>query len=166
MSVKQIQCACDSELLDHTDKRLLDIIQTGFPISSRPYAELAEQLDLTEAEALARVRALRHKGIIRRLGANFQSKALGFTSTLCAAKVPEEQLDTFIAEVNSHVGATHNYLRKHAYNIWFTFIGPSREAVLRSLAEITEKTGIEILNLPATRLYKIKVDFPMSDNKK
>ncbi len=152
-----------SSQLDTTDKRLLDIIQTGFPICSRPYAELGRQLKLTEAEALARVRALRGRGIIRRLGANFRSNALGFTSTLCAASVPAERLDAFVAEVNSHVGVTHNYLRNHHYNVWFTVIAPSSEALQELLAGISERTGIRVLNLPATRMYKIRVDFQMEE---
>lgn len=149
--------------LDTIDKRLLDIIQTGFPMDPRPYAVLGERLGITEAEALARVRGLKERKVIRRLGANFQSAKLGFRSTLCAAKVPAEKMDDFVAEVNSHVGVTHNYLRKHDYNIWFTLIGPSWDDVCATLAGITAKTGIEILNLPAERLYKIRVDFQMEE---
>jgi DNA-binding Lrp family transcriptional regulator len=104
---------------------------------------------------------MKARKIIRRLGANFQSAKLGFYSTLCAAKVPEGAVGSFVAEVNSHSGVTHNYLRNHAYNIWFTCIGPSREAVCSLLGEITRKTGIPVLNLSATRLYKIRVDFQM-----
>lgn len=149
--------------LDTIDKQLLDIIQTDFPIVSRPYAALGQRLNITEAEALARVRALKEGKIIRRMGANFQSAKLGFRSTLCAAKVPEEQIDSFVAEVNSRPGVTHNYLRAHAYNIWFTYIGPSWDEVCATLADISQKTGIPILNLPATRLYKIRVDFKMEE---
>lgn len=149
--------------MDTLDKRLLDIIQTGFPLSPRPYADMGAELGLTEAETLARVRALRQRGIIRRLGANFQSAALGFRSTLCAAKVPEDKLEAFVADVNSHTGATHNYLRDNPYNIWFTYIGPDWDTVCQTLDGITKRTGVPILNLPATRLYKIRVDFQMED---
>lgn len=149
--------------LDTIDKQLLDIIQTDFPITPRPYAVLGEKLRITEAEALARVRALKERKIIRRLGANFQSAKLGFRSTLCAAKVSPEQMDTFVAEVNALNGVTHNYIRAHAYNVWFTYIGPSWDNVCSTLDAITQKTGIPILNLPATRLYKIRVDFKMED---
>ena len=149
--------------MDATDKRILDLIQTGFPIAPRPYAAIGEQVGLTEAETLARVRALRASGIIRRIGANFQSAKIGFKSTLCAASVPAERLDDFIAAVNAHPGVTHNYLRDHPINIWFTMIGPSREAIAAALAEITAATGISILNLPADRLFKIRVDFAMSE---
>lgn len=149
--------------LDSIDKQLLDIIQTDFPIAPRPYAMLGEQLQITEAEALARVRALKENHIIRRLGANFQSAKLGFRSTLCAAKVPPEALDGFVSEVNSHPGVTHNYIRDHAYNVWFTYIGPSWDHVCATLDAISQKTGISILNLPATKLYKIRVDFKMEE---
>ncbi len=148
--------------LAEQDKEVLDIIQTDFPLESRPYAVIGKKTGLTEAETLSRVRALRQKGVIRRLGANFQSARLGWHSTLCAASVPEEKIEEFVAEVNSHPGVTHNYLRKHRQNVWFTYIGPSREAVSRALQEITRKTGIEILNLPAENMFKIKVDFPMN----
>jgi DNA-binding Lrp family transcriptional regulator len=150
--------------MDATDKRLLDIIQTGFPIAPRPYAAIGEQLGLTEAETLARVRALKGKGIIRRIGANFQSAKIGFCSTLCAASAPPEKIDAFIKAVNAHPGVTHNYLRQHALNVWFTMIGPSREAIADALAAITAETGIPILNLPADRLFKIRVDFAMSED--
>lgn len=149
--------------MDAIDKKLLDIIQTDFPIAPRPYAVLGERLGLTEAEALARVRALRESKIIRRLGANFQSAKLGFRSTLCAAKVPPEKLDVFVAEVNSHPGVTHNYIRDHVYNVWFSYIGPTWEAMCAALDDITRKTGVAILNLPASRVYKIRVDFRMEE---
>lgn len=149
--------------MDATDKRILDIIQTGFPIAPRPYEAIGREVGLTEAEALARIRALKASGIIRRIGANFQSAKIGFKSTLCAASVPPKKLDAFTAVVNAHPGVTHNYLRDHALNIWFTMIGPSREAIRDALAAITAQTGIAVLNLPADRLFKIRVDFSMSD---
>jgi DNA-binding Lrp family transcriptional regulator len=147
--------------MDNIDKRLLDIIQTDFPLTPRPYAALGERLGISEQETLVRVRSLKKRNIIRRLGANFQSARLGFRSTLCAAKVPPENMDAFVAEVNAQPGVTHNYLRKHEYNIWFTCIGPSWDAVCAILDGITQRTGIPILNLPATKLYKIRVDFQM-----
>lgn len=149
------------ETLDAHDRRILGIIQSGFPLEPRPYAAIGRETGLSEEEVFARVRALKARKIIRRLGANFQSAKLGFHSTLCAARVPEGALQGFINEVNGHTGVTHNYLRNHEYNVWFTCIGPSREAVCGLLADITRKTGIPILNLPARRIYKIKVDFQM-----
>jgi len=152
-----------TDTLDALDRQLLDIIQGAFPLTPRPYRDLGASVGISEEEALKRINAMREHGLIRRLGANFQSRALGFVSTLCAAKVPEEKIDMFTADVNAHPGVTHNYLRRHAYNVWFTVIAPSREAVRELLDGITQRTGIPILNLPAKRLYKIKVDFRMGD---
>ncbi len=150
--------------LNDADKKILDIIQSNFPLSSRPYKVIGDEIGMEEEEVLANVLNLKKQGIIRRLGANFQSKKLGFRSTLCAAKVPDDKLDLFIREVNAKKGVTHNYLRKHEYNVWFTLIGPSWENVCETLAGITEKTGNEILNLPATKLVKISVDFSIQDD--
>ncbi len=155
--------APDDDRLDATDRRILDVIQTDFPLAPRPYAVLGQRLGLSEDEVFARVRALRRRRIIRRLGANFQSAKLGFVSTLCAARVPEERLEAFIAAVNAEPGVTHNYLRDHAYNVWFTLISPSREASRAVLDSLTRRTGVSILNLPATKLFKIRVDFRMGE---
>jgi DNA-binding Lrp family transcriptional regulator len=149
--------------MDQADRRILDIIQTEFPLVSRPYSRIGEQVGLTEAEALARVRAMQGRDIIRRIGANFQSRKLGWKSTLCAAAVPEDRLQEFVQLVNSYPGVTHNYLRQHEYNVWFTMIRPSWEDIERELQEISSETGLEVLNLPAERMFKIRVDFPMQD---
>ena len=152
-----------TEVMDSIDKKLLDIIQTAFPLVPRPYEELGRQLGISEEEALSRVKALKEKKIIRRLGANFQSAKLGFRSTLCGAHVPEKKLDSFIAEVNALPGVTHNYLRNHEFNVWFTLIGPSWDDVCATLKDLEERTGVAIMNLPAEKLFKIRVDFQMEE---
>ncbi len=149
--------------MDELDRRLLDVLQTDFPLVPRPYAEMAERLGSTEDEIFTRVRRMRQSGLVRRLGANFQSTKLGFVSTLCAAKVPEDRLDAFVTDVNAQPGVTHNYLRDHAYNVWFTLISPSREAERETLEGIERRTGIDVLNLPATKFFKIRVDFKMNE---
>jgi DNA-binding Lrp family transcriptional regulator len=101
-------------------------------------------------------------GIIRRIGANFTSRKLGYTSTLCAARVPPEKLARFAEVVNHYPGVTHNYLRRHRFNVWFTLIAESRERLAGILDEIRQASGVdEILSLPAQEVFKIKVDFPM-----
>jgi len=149
--------------MDSYDKEILDIIQSSFPIDPRPYAVVGEQVGLTEAEVLARVRRLKEEGVIRRMGANFGSRQLGWRSTLCGAEVPKDKLDAFVAEVNKHPGVTHNYLRDHKFNVWFALIAPTSEDIESLLAEITAATGVEIMNLPASKLFKIKVDFAMGE---
>mgnify|MGYP000051908230 CR=1 FL=1 len=156
---KATDTATPQETLDRTDRQLLDIIQTAFPLAPRPYAVLGEQLGISEEEAFTRVRALKARKIIRRLGANFQSAKLGYVSTLCAAKVPEARMAAFVERVNAEPGVTHNYQREHAYNIWFTLISPSRQHAQATLDAISRDTGVDILNLPATKLFKIRVDF-------
>ncbi len=145
--------------LDAVDRKILDLIQSAFPLESRPYAVIGAHSGISEEAALERVRALRRRGVVRRIGANFQSGKIGFRSTLCTAKVPPEKLDAFIRAVNAEPGVTHNYLRNHAYNVWFTCIGPSMEQIGAAVDRIAAGTGIKVLNLPAERLYKIKVDF-------
>ena len=147
-------------LVDKTDKRILNEIQSDFPIISHPYRDLGKRLDLSDVEVIERVKRLKKEGIIRRIGGNFHSSQLNFKSTLCAAKVPEEKIDHFVEAVNRHPGVTHNYLRNHTYNIWFTFIAQDMDYIDKALKEISEETGVEeILNLPAVKTFKIKVDF-------
>jgi len=103
---------------------------------------------------------MKDRDVIRRIGANCNSRMLGYTSTLCAAKVPSQLMEQFVEVVNSYSGVTHNYRREHTYNIWFTLIAPSKEEIKRILSEISEHTGVEeIMSLPAERLFKIQVDF-------
>lgn len=148
--------------MDEDDKRILNIIQTDFPLSVRPFKEIGERLGLGEDEVLSRIRALKASGVIRRIGGSFDSRRLGFFSTLCAAKVPEERLERFNEVINSYPGVTHNYQRDHDYNVWFTFIGESPERVEEALSEISRRSQvIDIVSLPARRKFKIRVKFEL-----
>lgn len=148
--------------MDDLDRSIINIIQSDFPIAPRPYAEVAKRLDLSEEDILERVRALKEEGIIRRIGASFNSRKLEFSSTLCAARVPEEKVEAFVNTVNRFPGVTHNYLRKSPYNVWFTFIAETMDEIEESLEIIRQETGVEeIRNLPAVRTFKIKVDFAL-----
>ena len=148
------------EPLDATDKIILNRIQSDFPITKTPFRTIAEELNLSEGEILQRLTALKARGIIRRIGGNFVPEKVGFVSTLCAAKVPEDKIDLFAETVNAYPGVTHNYMRENDFNVWFTFIAPSREEIEQNLAAIAAKTGVsEILNLPATRVFKIRAEF-------
>jgi DNA-binding Lrp family transcriptional regulator len=151
-----------NDILDDLDRAILNEIQSHFPIDSRPYAEVGRRVGASEEEVLARVMAMSQAGVIRRLGANFTSQKLGYTSTLCAARVSPESLDHFVAVVNRYPGVTHNYLRRHRYNVWFTLIAESEERLSQILEEISRASEVlEILSLPAQEVFKIKVDFPL-----
>ena len=150
----------DENPMDDVDKRILNRIQSDFPISSRPYQSIAEELQLSEEEVLTRLTRLKENGIIRRIGANFVPEKLGFVSTLCAASVPDKDIETFTGIVNQYSGVTHNYQRDNEFNVWFTFIAESAAEIEKNLEDISKKTGISnILNLPASRVYKIKAQF-------
>jgi DNA-binding Lrp family transcriptional regulator len=121
---------------------------------------VAEELELTEKEVLERVARLKADGIIRRIGANFVPGKLGFVSTLCAASVPADKIDHFAETVNRYPGVTHNYQRDNTYDVWFTFIAPSMDEINANLEQITAETGVQdILNLPATKVFKIRAQF-------
>jgi DNA-binding Lrp family transcriptional regulator len=146
--------------LDDTDKSILNRIQSEFPIDSRPYRVIARELGLEESEVIQRVTQMKSSGIIRRIGGNFVPHKVGFVSTLCAAKVPANKIDAFAQAVNRYTGVTHNYQRDNEFNIWFTFIAPSREVIAKNLESISRETGVEtILNLPATKVFKIRAEF-------
>jgi len=146
--------------LDDIDKAILNRIQSDFPITHSPYRTVADNLNLQEADVLERVSRMRTQGLIRRIGGNFVPEKLGYVSTLCAASVPQGKIQHFTETVNQYPGVTHNYQRDNHFNIWFTFIAPSREEIKLNLQRISKETGIEeILNLPATRVFKIKAHF-------
>ena len=148
--------------MDKTDKLILNRIQSDFPITTRPFNTIAQALNLTEQDVIKRIQQLKENGIIRRIGGNFVPEKLGFVSTLCAAKVPEDKVKVFATAVNRYPGVTHNYQRDNEFNIWFTFIAPSMEEIEKNLKDIAVETGVsEILNLPATRVYKIKAQFDL-----
>ena len=148
--------------IDDTNKAILNKIQLDFPIDARPYRVLAQQLGLTEEGLMDRICKMKEKSLIRRIGGNFSPDRLGYFSTLCAAKVADEKIDLFTHTVNAYPGVTHNYMREHAFNIWFTFIAPSRELIKTRLDDISRKTGVHpILNLPATRVFKISANFKL-----
>jgi len=148
--------------MDDIDKQILRAVQSNLPIAEKPWAALGQQLGLSEDQVIARLKDLKKRGIIRRIGGNFDSTSLGWAATLCGAKVPEDKFDQFVEAVNAYPGVTHNYRREHEYNVWFTFIAENMEQIENSLAELTEATGVtDICSMPSIRKYKIKVDFPV-----
>ncbi len=146
--------------IDSINKTLLNNIQIDFPIDPRPFQIIAQKLGLTENEVINRIRQMKKDLLIRRIGGNFSPDKLGYYSTLCAARVPKEKIDLFTKTVNSFSGVTHNYQRDHKFNIWFTFIASSVEMIEKNLKDISETTQIDpILNLPATKVFKISANF-------
>ncbi|MBW2245886.1 MAG: AsnC family transcriptional regulator [Deltaproteobacteria bacterium] len=146
--------------LDDMDRAILNLIQSDFPITPRPYLAIAQRLGFSENDVIKRLDRLKKKGIIRRIGGNFVPEKLGYISTLCAARVPEDKIQSFAKAVNRYPGVTHNYQRDNKYNVWFTFIAPSMKEIEENLENISRQTGIKkIINLPATKVFKIRAHF-------
>jgi Transcriptional regulators len=145
-------------LMDKIDEKLLNLIQDEIPIDKRPFKLLGEKLLITEKEVLRRINNLKKEGLIRRIGGIFNSRKIGYTSTLCAAKVPEEKIEETAFCINGYEEVTHNYLREDEYNMWFTVITYSEESLSNIIQEIKDKTNLEdIISLPSIKLFKVKV---------
>ncbi len=146
--------------MDALDKTLLNLLQTDFPLEPEPFKALAGKVGLSEADMLARIARLKESGVIRRIGAVLDSGKLGYTSRLCAARVPEDRIASFVERVNALPGVTHNYRRNHPCNLWFTLISPSEEELEKTIAGLAEETGIgEIMTFRAVRTFKIDAKF-------
>jgi DNA-binding Lrp family transcriptional regulator len=150
--------------LDDTDKQLLNLMQGRFPLVERPFAAVAEAAGLPEPEVLQRVERLLDKRIIREITPIFDTRALGYQSMLVAAKVDPAYPHRAAQVINAHPGVTHNYLRNHEFNLWFTIaVEPdSRLGLQGTLDVMAERTGAEsIRQLPTIKLFKIRMDLEM-----
>jgi siroheme decarboxylase len=155
--------------LDDLDQRLLNLLQTEMPLVERPYAELGRRLGVAEEDVVARVAALKGRtgeraGVIRQISAIFDSKSLGYQSTLVAAQVAPERLEAAAAVINKHPGVSHNYQRNHAFNLWYTLaVPPDSELGLEKTLEVlhAQSGAISTRMLPTLKLFKIGVRFDL-----
>ena len=150
--------------LDELDRRLLNLMQSRFPLRPRPYAAVAAEAEISEDETLARVERLVRERIIREVTPIYDTRALGYQSMLVAAKVDAEHPQRAAAIVNSHPGVSHNYLRTHDFNLWFTVaVEPDSALGLDGTLEVLQRlTGAEsIRQLPTLKLFKIRMDLEM-----
>jgi DNA-binding Lrp family transcriptional regulator len=146
--------------MDEIDKKILNILQKEFPLEEQPYLIVGERCGISEDEVISRVKKLKEKGVIRRIGAVFDGAKLGRVSTLCAARVPEEKIDSFVQIVNANKNVTHNYRRDNEYNIWFTVSAATAKELKTFLQDVKEKTGVtDILDMRAVRTFKIDASF-------
>lgn len=146
----------------YAQQRVLDAVQAGFPLVHDPYARMGADLGMSADAVREALAGAWKRGLLRRIGGSFASGALGYASTLCALAVPgpPEAVDAAAAIINEYPNITHNYLRPARYNLWFTVIARSPQEVAAILAEICARTGCsDALNLPATQLFKVRVDF-------
>ena len=149
--------------LDETTARVLNELQDHFPLVERPYAEVGARLGLTEDETLTRLREARAAGVVRQVCAIYDTKALGYSSALVAARVPTDQLEHAAAVVNAHPGVSHNYRRNHDFNMWYTVAMPPGH----DLSEVVQRLGVlsgaeSMRQMPTLRLFKIGVTLDMA----
>ncbi len=150
--------------LDELDKRLLNLLQGSFPLEPRPYARVAELAEVSEDEVLRRTQRLLDERIIRQITPIFDTRVLGYSSMLVAAKVDAEHPHRAAQVINAHPGVSHNYLRNHEFNLWFTIATEpdSKLGLEGTLDVLAEEAGAESVRmLPTLRLFKIRMDLEM-----
>jgi DNA-binding Lrp family transcriptional regulator len=138
------------------DRKILEIVQDGFPLEERPYAALGRLLGVSEEVAFDSVERLRKSGVIRRLGGVYDSRRLGYISRLCTGVVSEDKLEGFAAAVDKIPAITHNYVRSHAYNVWFTVIARSESEIQETVRGLEAETALHDAHvLSASKMFKI-----------
>lgn len=165
--------------MSELNQKFLAMIQDGFPLVERPYLHLAEMLNVSEQEVFDAVEMLRASGVIRRIGGVYDSRKLGFISRLCAGKMPMSSQDfsaesheatameKFAVAVNEEPAITHNYIRSHEYNVWFTVIAENEAAIESIVERICAKTDLHDVHvLSATKKYKINTVMTLDERRK
>ncbi|MDG4602648.1 MAG: AsnC family transcriptional regulator [Defluviicoccus sp.] len=147
--------------IDDIDHRLLDAYQRDFPLEPRPFAKIAADLGIAEAEVIEQFAALRDTGKITRIGAIVRPNSIG-ASTLAALCVPAEEVERIAALVCAHGQVNHCYEREHAINLWFVVTAANRPAVDGVLRAIEAETGLACLDLPIVEAYHIDLGFALS----
>ncbi len=152
----------DPELSD-IDRELLNALQWDFPLVARPFAAIGDRLGISETETIDRCTHVKDLGILRQLSAIFDTRALGYTSALIAAKIDPETIDHGAARVSEHPGVSHNYKRNHDYNLWYTLAVPPGEDFDAHLEVLHRNSGATVTRrLPTITLYKIGVKLDMT----
>jgi len=146
--------------LDAIDRRLLNDFQRDFPLSSRPYDDMAAALGIDVDAVLSRLERLRKAGMISRVGAVVTPQRAGW-STLAAMAVPDSRLDAVADMVSAYPEVNHNYEREHRLNLWFVVTGPDEAAVARVLRDIKARTGLPVFDLPMLDAYKLDLGFDL-----
>lgn len=145
--------------MDTVDRSIVNALQGGFPLSRRPFAEMAERLGLPEDELIARVRRMREDGVLSRFGPMYNADRFGGHNTLVAMAVPEDRFDAVAALVNSYAEVAHNYQRDHALNMWFVVAAENRARVDEVLTEVQARTGLPVYDMPKLKEFHVSLRF-------
>ena len=147
---------------DGLDREIMNILQSDFPLVREPFAEIGQRCRIGEADVLDRTAILKRKNVVRQIGAIFDTRRLGYSSTLVAMRFDDEKLDRGAQILNAHPGISHNYARNGEFNLWFTLALPPGKDLRAEVAKLTRLSGAETARiLPTIRFFKIGVNFDM-----
>jgi len=145
--------------MDAIDRRIINDLQDGFPISERPFAEVAEKMDLNEDELIERLGRLCDDGTLNRFGPMYNAENLGGAVTLAAIKVPDDRFDEITEQVNAHPEVSQNYAREDDLNMWFVVSTETPGRIAKVIAEIEHETGLEVIDLPKIEEFYVGLRF-------
>jgi DNA-binding Lrp family transcriptional regulator len=143
--------------VDELDRRLINSLQGGFPLSERPFAEAAARLGCDEQALIERIRRLLEEGTLTRFGPLFDAAALGGAFTLCAMQVPQAEFERVAEIVNAFAEVAHNYQREHALNMWFVLAAEEPEGIPAAIRRIEAATGLRVLDFPKLDEYFVEL---------
>ena len=129
--------------MDLVDRKILNIIQTRFPLVEMPFAEIGDEVELPEEEVIERIGELKSKNVVRQISAIFDTRRLGYKTTLVAMRLPADELDAAAQIINVHPGVSHNYARNGHFNLWFTVAVPPYEDLAETVEDMASRTGAE-----------------------
>jgi len=151
--------------LDSMDKQIANRLQNGIPLVSEPWVVLGEELGISADEVMARIRKMK-ADVVRQISAIFDSRSLGYHSTLVAMKFAPDDIDKGAGVINRHPGVSHNYRRNHVFNLWFTLTIHKSQSIEEEVGKLGEAAGsLHTILLPTIRLYKIGVKLDVTGTK-
>jgi len=145
--------------MDALDRRIVNELQGGFPLSDRPYAEVAARFGTSEDELLARLDRLLADGVLSRFGPMYHAERLGGALTLAAMQVPAADFERVAALVNAHPEVAHNYARDHAFNMWFVLATETPARIGEVIAAIERETGLPVYDMPKIEEFYVNLRF-------
>lgn len=145
-------------ILDAINRRIINNLQGGFPVTASPYRDIAFKIGITEDELLWRLEVMKTDQIYSRFGPLYNAEALGGAVTLAALKVPDDDFERVTELVNAHDEVAHNYRRSPSpLNMWFVLSTESKEEIGSVLEEIAQETGLKVYNMPKQKEYFLEL---------
>lgn len=145
--------------MDALDRRIINELQGGFPVSERPYADAADALGIDEDDLIARLERLLADGILSRFGPMYHAERMGGALTLAAMAVPADRFEAVNAQVNAHPEVAHNYARDHAWNMWFVLATDTPARIGAVIGEIEAETGLAVIDMPKRQEFYVGLRF-------